>query len=199
MKRISAMLLFAILLSATSFARAQEIPPEDPAHSELRALRGEVLNAITTGDFDKVLTFVHPNAVITWQNNEVCRGHKGLTEFMNRMGKEAFKNYKLPPTPDELTIFYGNTGLSFGKTIAQYKILGKEFEMTSRWTATLVKENGRWLLAGYHVSTNALDNPLLNAAKNALYWMGGIAGLIGLAIGWLFGKRRAQRLKQGRS
>ena len=166
---------------------------EESAHSELRALRNEVLSAITQGDFDKVLTFVHPNAVITWQNNEVCRGHKGLREFTDRMGKEAFKSYKVPPTPDEPTILYGdNTGLSFGKTVAQYKILGKEIEVTSRWTATLVKENGRWLLAGYHVSANALDNPLLNGAKQALYWMGGIAALLGLGIGWVIGMRRAQ-------
>lgn len=192
MKRISVVLLLALLMSINGLARAQAAPPEDATHNELRALRSEVLNAITSGDFDKVMTYVHPNAVVTWQNNEVCRGHKGLKDFMNRMGKEAFKNYKVPPTPDELTIFYGNTGLSFGKTIAQYKILGKEFEMTSRWTATLVKENGRWLLAGYHVSTNALDNPLLNSAKQALYWMGGIAGLIGLVIGWVFGMRRKQ-------
>lgn len=195
MKKISAILLWAALLLANAFVYAQEVPAEDAAHNELRALRSEVLSAITTGDFDKVLTFVHPNVVITWQNNEVCRGHKGLTEFMNRMGKAAFRSYKLPPTPDELTIFYnnGNTGISFGKTVALYNILGKEIEVTSRWTATLVKEDGRWLLAGYHVSTNALDNPLLNAAKQALYWMGGIAGLLGLAIGWVFGMRRAQR------
>ncbi len=161
---------------------------EEEAHNELRALRNEVLSAITQGDFDKVLTFIHPNVVITWQNNEVCRGHQGLTAFMQRMGKAAFKSHKLPPTPDELTIFHGaNTGLSFGRTVALYKILGKEIEVTSRWTSTLVKENGRWLLAGYHVSVNALDNPLLNGAKKALYWMGGIAGLLGLAIGWGIG------------
>ena len=161
---------------------------EESAHNELRALRSEVLSAIAQGDFAKLLTFVHPNVVITWQNNEVCRGHQGLTEFMQRMGKAAFKSHKLPPTPDEPTIFHGaNTGLSFGRTIALYKILGKEIEVTSRWTSTLVKENGRWLLAGYHVSVNALDNPLLNGAKRALYWMGGIAGLLGLAIGWAIG------------
>ncbi len=159
---------------------------ENPAHAELRALRSEVLGAISQGDFDKVLTYVHPNVVITWQNNQVCRGHKGLREFMERMGTQAFKRHKVPPSPDERTIFYGdNTGLSFGQTVAQYNILGKELEVTSRWTATLVKENGRWLLAGYHVSANALDNPLLNGAKKALYWVGGIAGLLGLAIGWV--------------
>ena len=164
---------------------------EDPAHNELRALRTEIIDAITKGDFDRVILHVHTNVVVTWQNNEVCRGHKGLSEFFHRMGKETFKSYKVPPTPDELTILYGgNVGLSFGETVAQYKLLGKEIEMKSRWTATLVKENGRWLLAGYHVSANLLDNPLLAAAKHSLYLAGGVALVIGLVIGLLLGKRK---------
>jgi ketosteroid isomerase-like protein len=164
---------------------------EDAAHNELRALRTEVIEAITKGDFDSVLRHVHTNVVITWQNNEVCRGHKGLLDFFNRMGKDAFKGYKVPPTPDELTILYGgDTGISFGHTVAQYTIVGKTIEMTSRWTATLVKENGHWLLASYHVSANLLNNPLLNAAKSGLYLAAGVALVAGLVIGLLLGKRK---------
>ena len=164
---------------------------EDPAHHELRALRTEVIDAITKGDFDRVLQHVHTNVVITWQNNEVCRGHQGLREFFNRMGKQTFQGYKVPPTPDELTILHGpGSGVSFGETIAQYTLLGKSHELKSRWTATLVKEDGRWLLAGYHISMNVLDNPLLNAATHSLYWAGGGTLLAGLGVGWLLGKRQ---------
>lgn len=164
---------------------------EDPAHHELRALRTEVIDAITKGDIDGVLRHVHTNVVVTWQNNEVCRGHQGLRDFFNRTGKQTFKGYKLPPTPDELTILYGgDTGVSFGETRARYTLLGKEHELQSRWTATLVKENGRWLLASYHISMNVLNNPLLNAAKRGLYWSGGVALPMGLVIGLILGTRR---------
>jgi len=157
----------------------------------LRSLRTEVIDAITKGDIDRVLLHIHTNAVVTWQNNEVCRGHQGLREFFNRSGKSMFKGYKLPPTPDELTILHGgDTGVSFGQTVAEYKLFGKEYAMKSRWTATLVKENGRWLLAGYHISMNVLDNPLLNAAEHTLYWAGGVALVIGLAAGFFLAKRR---------
>jgi hypothetical protein len=37
---------------------------------------------------------------------------------------------------------------------------------------------------------NVLDNPLLNAAKRALYWAGGVALVIGLAFGLLLAKRK---------
>ena len=190
MKIISVMLLLTVLLSVNGLVRAQAVPSEETVRNELRALRADLLSAIASGDVDKLLNHIHPNVVVTWQNHEVSRGHQGLKDFMNRMGKETFKSYKMPPTPDEPTILYGDTGLSFGRTVAQYKILGKELEVTSRWTATLVKEKGRWLLAGYHVSANALDNPLLNGAKNALYWVGGVAILLGLLIGWIIGMRR---------
>jgi ketosteroid isomerase-like protein len=190
MKRISSLLVFGTSLflgSISSLLGASE----DPAHNQLRALRTEVIDAITKGDIDAVLRHVHPNVVVTWQNAEVCRGHQGLREFFVRMGKNAFRGYKVPPTPDDLTVLYGgDTGVSFGNVIASYTLLGKNYEFTSRWTATLVKENDRWLLASYHVSMNVLDNPLLNGAKKALYGASGAAALIALAAGFMLGKRK---------
>ena len=164
---------------------------EDPAHNELRALRTQVIDAIVKGDIDGVVQHVHPTVVVTWQNAEVCRGVEGLRTFFNKMGKDVFKGYKVPPTPDDLTILHGgDTGVSFGRVVANYTLLGKDYEFTSRWTATLVKENGRWLLASYHVSLNALDNPILNAAKGTLLWIGIGAAVLGLIVGLLVGRRK---------
>lgn len=186
----------ACLIPASAQNPATSAPPaaaaaEDPAHTALRALRSDIIEAISAGDIDRVLKSVHPNVVVTWQNNEVCRGQDGLKAFFDRMGKNAFKGYKVPPTPDDLTILHGgNTGISFGETIAEYSVLGKSHEMKSRWTATLVKENDRWLLAGYHLSMNVLDNPILGAAKGSLYAVGGGALAAGLLAGFLLGRRR---------
>lgn len=164
---------------------------EDAAHAELRTMRTEIIDAITKGDIDSVLQHVHPDVVVTWQNSEVCRGRQGLKDFFEKTGRDSFKGYKVPPTPDELTILHGgDTGISHGGTAAEYHLLGKDYEIKSRWTATLVKVDGKWLLAGYHISMNVLDNPLLNAAKSALYVAGGIALVIGIAIGIFLGKRR---------
>jgi uncharacterized protein (TIGR02246 family) len=183
MKKFAA--LFVLFLTI-GFARAAE----DPAHEELRTLRTEIINAITKGDIDTVLTHVHPDVVVTWQNSEVCRGRQGLKDFFDRMGKKSFKGYKIPPTPDELTVLHGgDTGVSFGKTVAEYNLLGRQYEIESRWTATLVKQDGKWLLGAYHISMNTLDNPLLTAAKNALYIAGAAGLVIGILIGRILGKR----------
>jgi uncharacterized protein (TIGR02246 family) len=164
---------------------------DDPAHDALRALRTEIIEAITKGDLDRVMKSVHPGVVITWQNNEVCRGHDGLRDFFNRMGKDAFKGYKVPPTPDGLTVLHdGHTGISVGETVASYNLLGSSYDMKSRWTATLVKEDDRWLLAGYHISMNVLDNPILAAAKGSLYGVAAATLVAGLGAGWLFGRRQ---------
>ena len=184
--------LCRILLVFTGlFAFANARAAEDPAHDELRALRTTIIDAIVKGDIDTVLQHVHPDVVVTWQNSEVCRGRQGLKDFFVKTGRESFKGYKLPPTPDDLTILHGgDTGVSFGETIAGYKLLGKDYEIKSRWTATVVKVDGQWQLAAYHISMNVLDNPLLNTAKNTLSWAAGLALLLGLAIGVLSGRWR---------
>lgn len=188
MNRVAAYLMF--LLTAIVFLGTLSAQ-EDPAHQELRTVRTQIIDSITKGDIDAVLTHVHPDVVVTWQNSEVCRGKQGLKDFFERMGRKSFKGYKVPPTPDDLTIFHGgDTGVSFGKTVAEYDLLGKNYEIESRWTATLVKQDGKWLLAAYHISMNTLDNPLLTAAKKGLYIAAGTGLVIGVLIGLGISKRR---------
>lgn len=181
--------IFLGLLLAWDPANAQEAEQADRV--ALRELRGTLVDAITRGDSESVLKHVHPNVVVTWQNNEVCRGRKGLSDFFAKSTKQTFQAYKTPPTPDEPTILFGgDTGVAFGETVAEYQLLGRKLEMKSRWTATAVKEEGRWMLAAYHVSMNVLDNPVLGAAKGSLYGAGAGALVAGLLGGMWLGKRR---------
>lgn len=190
MKKTFLCFLCGCLTIAIAVVSAQEQAEENPVHDELRGLKSRLVEAIQNGNTSEVLQNVHTNVVVTWQNNTVCRGTNGLYQFLLKTGHDAFKEYKIPPTPDELTILLGDdTGISFGKTVALYNLFGKEYELESRWTATLVKENDRWLLAAYHISMNVLDNPLLNTVKGGLYWSVGIALLAGLIVGLFVGRR----------
>ena len=193
MRPYNTLLIAAVVMTLGFQVGAFAQPAEDPAHNELRALRSQVIEAITSGDVERTTSYVHPNVVVTWQNHDVVRGHQGLRDFMQRTGKDAFRGYKVLPTPDDLTILHGgDTGVSFGSSVGQYRLLGRNFEFTNRWTATVVKENGRWLLASYHVSNNVLDNPLLNAATRALFVAAGIGAIVGLALGFVVGRRRSR-------
>lgn len=176
-------LALILTLSSAAPVRAQA---EDPAHGELRAMRAALLDAITKADIDRVLPMLHEDVVVTWQNGEVNRKRAGVKAFFERMGRRAFGGYKVPPEPDELTILHGGTtGISFGRSVGQFNVLGSSWEFENRWTATLVKEDGRWQLASYHVSWNALDNPLLNAATRMLYTASLLSLIAGAVIGAL--------------
>jgi uncharacterized protein (TIGR02246 family) len=177
-----------------------QAPPAAPAddeatHDELRALRDGLLDAIAKGDVERELTYFHPNTVVTWHNAEVSRGRDGMREYMNRMLKgpdKAVKAFKADVEVDELTILYGgDTGISFGNAVEHFKMAsGRNFDLPARWSATLVKDNGQWLIASLHTSDNLFDNPLLDSAKRTIGWTGAIGLAVGLAIGLFVGRRR---------
>ena len=58
----------------------------------------------------------------------------------------------------------------------------------------MVKEDGRWLIASLHVSTNIFDNIMLDMVKKYAAFVAGavaIACLVaGLALGWLAGRKK---------
>ncbi|MBI4663432.1 MAG: nuclear transport factor 2 family protein [Verrucomicrobia bacterium] len=188
----------ALLLSASAWAQNAAPPTlaqEDPAHQELRALREGLVDALKKVDIERILPFLHRNFVITWQNAEISRGHEAVRAYYNRMMHGPHKvldSYDLELSVDDLTILYGgDTGVSYGGSVEHYKLSnGPEFTLKGRWSATLVKENGKWLLASVHTSTNLFDNPLLQIAKKASYLVGGISLLIGVVVGWLIRRKR---------
>lgn len=170
-------------------------PTEDPAHNELRALRDGLLDAINKGDIERELTYLHPNVVVTWHDATVSRGRDGVRQYMNRMltgPDKVVESFGADVDVDELTILYGgDTGISFGSAIEHFKMTsGRTLDLPARWSATLVKENGRWLIANLHASDDLFDNPLLAMARRAAWWAGGIALIVGLALGFFLGRRR---------
>jgi len=191
MKIILALTLAALALLATAQLRAQTPPAagENPAHLELRQLRDGLLAAMNRGDFDGTLKFLHTNCVITWHNAEVSRGHAGVRAYYNRVmtgPNKIVESFTVSLKVDELTILYGdNMGICYGSSDEHFKLAtGKDLVVKGRWSATLVKEDGRWLVASLHSSTNLFDNVMLDITKKALK-VAAIASLvIGLLVGW---------------
>jgi ketosteroid isomerase-like protein len=169
----------------------------EATHNELRALRDGIMNAMNQGDLDKQLAWVHPNVVVTWHNAEVSRGHDGIRQYYKRLTEGPDKMvaaFSAEVKVDELTILHGgDTGIAFGSSIEHFTLTsGRKFDLEGRWSATMVKEGGRWLVANLHVSTNIFDNVMLNALKRQIFWIAGVALLLGAGFGWLMGRRRAK-------
>jgi ketosteroid isomerase-like protein len=183
------------LLLAPLPALSQDAATEDPAHNELRALRDGLLAAIKKGDIEQELTYLHPNVVVTWQNAEVSRGREGVRAYLNRMlngPSKIVNDYQLDLNVDELTILYGgDTGISFGGSREHFGLAaGQSLDYPARWSATLVKEDGKWLVASLHASTNLFENPFVGQMKKIVYVAAGGALVAGLIVGWLIGRRR---------
>ncbi len=161
--------LLAVLCVGTVTC-GQETPPsgeesagEDPVHNELRALRDEALDAFLKKDIERLLDCLHPNVVAILQNAEVCRGHDAVRAFHERMSEgddRTVLSQKTDFEVDELaTIYDDDTAISHG-TITDHFVLrnGMKFDLVSKWTATLVKEDDRWLVGSFQASTNMFDN-----------------------------------------
>lgn len=197
MKKAFITISIALALISPGLLRAQDQKPaaEDPAHEELRKLRDGLVAAMNKGDLDATLTFLHSNCVITWHNAEVSRGHAGVREYSDRVMKgpdRLVDSFHCDLKVDELTILYGgDTGICFGSSDEQFKLKGgKELNVKGRWSATLVKQDGRWLVASLHASTNLFNNVMLDIAKKGMMWAGMVSLVIGLIVGWLAGRRR---------
>lgn len=180
---------------ATPLCSPAATTPEDPAHNELRAVRDELLDAINKGDIERQLTYLQTNVVMTALNTEVSRGREGVRAYFNKMTtgpKRVVESFSAEVNVDELTILYGgDTGIAFGSAVQHYKLTnGVKLDAKTRWTATFVKEDGRWLIASLHASANLFDNPLLTMTKRTAYWAGGGGLVAGLLIGILLARKR---------
>lgn len=193
--------LFLTIACLSPIAQAQT-PTEDPNHAELRDLRDAAIKAVNSGDIDGFLKLAHPNIIFTGLDGRLSRGPEEVRAYFSRMmtGPERIVNSaQFDVNVDALTDIYGSDktiGISHGTSKDSYNLTsGLKFELNTRWTATLIKENGKWMIGSFHSSADLFDNPLLEKSKGLLVWSAlgsGIAGLvIGLYAAWLLMRKRA--------
>ncbi len=187
-------LLTTLLLAFACGCAVHADPTEDLAHKDLRVLRDGLLAGMNSGDIEAQLPFMHPNVVVTWHNAVVSRGRDGVRAYLDKMlhgPSPVVKKYGADVQVDELSILYGDTAVAFGSAQEHFIMAsGRSIDLPARWTATLEKVDGKWLVAALHVSDNIFDNPLLNQTKAALVWVGVGALVVGAFVGWLIGRRR---------
>jgi uncharacterized protein (TIGR02246 family) len=197
MKTIQLLLLLAFTGLATGMARADS--QIEATHNEMRALRDNLMAAVNKGDIERELSYLTTNVVVTWHDAEVSRGRDGVRDYYNRMMNGPNKivaGFHAEVNVDELTILYGeDTGIAFGSSVEHFKLTnGNSFDLKGRWTATMVKQDGHWLIAALHVSTNIFDNVMLDTVKkyawHAVIIVSAIAGVVGIILGWFIGRRR---------
>lgn len=173
-------------------AQAQE-SDEAQIHKDLIALREEAAAALNSQDIDKLLKLVHPDVVFTAPypkaGEEVRRGRQGVKAYFDEMftgpRKRAQSMTSEIHLDDASLIYGGDTAIAWGSSRDAYQMVdGTTFVVPTRWSGTLVKADGKWLIAEFHISVNMFNNPLLEPAIRFTAWLsGGIAAILGLALG----------------
>ena len=186
------------LLAVPQSAIAQQT--EDPAHAQLRTLRDDLVDAMNKRDLNRLMSHLHPDVVVTWQNAEVSRKPEGVKAYISRMlegPNSIVESFSTAPAVDELTILYGgDAGVAFGSSRDSFRLRsGQSFDLTSRWTATVVNDGGAWKIAAFHSSASLFDNPLLAAAQRWSVTAAVVALIAGFVVGFLVSRigRRSQR------
>jgi len=196
---------YGILASSTSRGQepsAESTPADEETHKELRAMRDALVEALNKRDPDLLLQNVTEDAMLTWQDAQVSRGHQGLRAYFDRMMKgpdRVVESVTTSAQTDERTRLYGpdkDSGVAFGGLEQDFRLTnGMSFHLSSRWTAHVVKDAGKWKVSAFHASGNLFDNPVLQmVARRTAAWTAGIAlpvgFLLGLAAMWAVSRRR---------
>ncbi len=177
--------------AAAAPGEAAGIPGDvEKVHDELRALRDGLVEATNASNMEALLSYLHKNVVVTWQDGTVSVGPEAVRDYLMRMRSgpnPIVRSFHTSPTVDALTTLYGDdTGVAYGNSQDHFVLNdGRDFELASRWTITLVREGGRWLVASFHASTNMFNNPILDMAKKAVKTVGLGAFVAGAVVGAL--------------
>lgn len=197
LKILNVLLVAAALVVASPAQAAEE--SDHAIHEELRAVLREILVAINTGQYDKMLPYLTPDVEITSITQEVMSSRADVAKyFVEWFGPAGYmKSMSMKLDADKLTELSPDKswGLVRGKAIEHYEAKdGDQFDFATRWTAVLTRnDDGKWRLRAIHFGTNHLDNPVLTKVSRTLlrYVYIASAGFLalGLGLGWWFGRR----------
>ena len=160
-------------------------------HDAIRTLRDTLIEATNKKDIETLISLVHADVVLTAQDGDKLvsvRKRDGVRDYMQRLltGPEAaIRSMAVKPTVDEMTILHGDeTGIAYGSSTDHYVLRdGTEFDLDTRWSATLILTEGKWQIANLHVSSNLFDNPITRAMAKLPLYIGIAAGVLGVVCG----------------
>ena len=178
--------------------------PDHAIHEELRGVLHEVVAAINSGQYDKMLPYLSENVEATSITQEVMSSRADVSKYFQEwFGPTGYmRKMEMTLDADALTELSPDKswGLVRGKALEHYEAKdGDLFDFATRWTAVMVRgDDGKWRLRAIHFGTNHLDNPVLTKVRRTLVHDGIIAAIaslvVGLALGWWIGRRRGRNV-----
>lgn len=159
-------------------------------HQALRKLMVEATAALNDLDAGALGKHLADGFVLTFADQTVITDPAQLDGYIASYftGENApVKSVRFIPEATEKVLFIdARTGVVYGTSADTYTLANDtSLVFDTHWTATVVKQEGRWLVQTFHAGVNMLDNPILDAAGQGSLLSGGIALVVGLLIGAL--------------
>lgn len=187
-----------LLLLGTGLAMAQGAG-DAADHEALRKLKDDVVAAINTKNLAAIDPLLHKPFLATAITQETFNDPAKMRAWFEGLFTRPLlklSRLEMQAEADELAqIYTGTFAVARGSTKERYEMAdGRGFDIQGRWTATAIKENGRWSVLAIHDGTNFLDNPVINAiernALNVAFAGAGIGAVVGCVFGFFIGRRR---------
>jgi uncharacterized protein (TIGR02246 family) len=197
MRGIQAAMLLAAVLGMSAVHAQQPAADADARHLELRKLKTTMEEALNKRDLDALIANVDEHVVFTTMNDDVALGKEGVRQYFKKMMEGPDRVVDSVTTefvPDGPSFFHGDDeAVAYGSTNDHYVLKnGQKFDIHARWTATLNRKDGHWLVSAFHYSANMFDNPILRAQRRYLILIGAGAAVALALLGFLLGRRRSR-------
>jgi len=196
----------AYSLSTITLLLALMVPPSlssaenrEADHDALRQLRDTITRAVNTDNLDLITPLLHDDVSITMVDQTVITSAPQLKEYFDKMFKaegSILEDVQIEPKADMETMLVSDRlGVNRGSSTDTYTLkAGRTVVLNTRWTSSVIKEDGRWKLLTLHVGVDMLDNPILAAIGQLKYWWGAIGLLLGMIAMFVLGRLlRARR------
>src|SRR4051794_22074605 len=134
-------ILLAFLFSLTvGFAQTNPPPATLDATQAIAHLREGLIDSFNKADVDRLLTYLDTNAVVTWQNGEVCHGPEAVRAYYNKMmqGEHRIVHH-IKSEPEILgRHVYDDWAVSWGNLHDRITLMdGSELPFNTLFTATI--------------------------------------------------------------
>ena len=200
MKKNLLTILALVFVAMASSAQIKTPSIGADTEAAITRLREGLIDSFNHQDIDRLLTYLDTNAVVTWQNGEVCEGAEAIKAYYERMMKGDHPVVaKVTSNPEVLgRHFQGDWEIAWGNLNDNFVLTdGRVLPLNSHFTATVVHRGDKWLVAAFHVSVNAFDNPVMSLAVKKVAQPTGFIGLAAGVVGGVIVSRLLWRRKSG--
>ncbi|MDO5623840.1 MAG: SgcJ/EcaC family oxidoreductase [Pseudomonadota bacterium] len=199
---MSVLMLLTLWLPARADTPApMSAAEQEVLHDELRAVKRHMQDALNHQNLDALLAHVTPDVVFTTMNGDRVIGQDAIRRYYAQMlqGPDALVESVVTAfEADALShLLAPDVAIAYGHSQDRYRLRGgAAFEVRPLWTSTLVKRDGRWLIASFDYSVNMFDNPVLAEQRRVMMGVGAGVAVVLAALAFFIGWRRG-RARQG--